>query len=364
MSSNFNFEEQKEQSAIKTEIVTKYFNAWATILVKHFQKIAYVDLFAGPGIYEDGNKSTPIIITEKVIKNSEFAKKTLLYFNEMNPEYYQRLVTSVSQLDGINSLTFSPIFHKKEVTYETPKEFSNAKIPCFCFLDPSGYKGLSLNLISAFGKDSGTDVIFFFNYNDINRAITNSKVLSEMLELFGEKHYKLLLKKIQNQHGQNRESIVVNEMAEAIRDIGIPHLLPFRFKFAGQERTSHYLIFASKNKTAFSIMKDIMYSIGEKDFNNIGKFEFIPSCDKEHFQQLSIIDLFTTTFEDFKRYLCEQYHGKSMSVKNLIEQDITNTKFVRSQYKDALKQLEAEGKIYCNSHKKNSMGDNVFVIFQ
>ncbi len=56
MSSNFNFEEQKEQSAIKTEIVTKYFNAWATILVKHFQKIAYVDLFAGPGIYEDGSK--------------------------------------------------------------------------------------------------------------------------------------------------------------------------------------------------------------------------------------------------------------------------------------------------------------------
>ncbi len=365
MGSNFNFEEQREQSAIKTEIVTKYFNAWASILSMRYPKIAYIDLFAGPGIYEDGSKSTPIIITENILATPKFIKKTVLYFNEKNEEYYYRLMENINSIPGISLLGNKPVFHNIEVNYDTPQQFMPPKIPSFCFFDPAGYRGLSLDLIYSFGKDSGTDVIFFFNYNDINRAISNPKVKTDMLHLFGEKHYQLLVKKIQNQSGQNRESIIVNEMSEAIRDIGIKYVLPFRFKFSGLERTSHYLIFASKNATGFSIMKDIMYRIGEKDFNKIGKFEFIPSCDKTNYQQLDIIDFYNTPFEDFKNYLCKKFSGRHIKVSDLIDKDISYTKFVRKQYKEALIQLENEGWITCQpkNRRKNTMGDNVCVIF-
>src|SRR5436190_1804539 len=67
------FEEQKEQSQVKTAIVTKYFWAWAKVITsvlargKNDQRIAYVDLFAGPGRYEDGAKSTPLLILEQAI---------------------------------------------------------------------------------------------------------------------------------------------------------------------------------------------------------------------------------------------------------------------------------------------------------
>lgn len=366
MGSNFTFEEQREQSAIKTEIVTKYFNAWASILSKRNYKIAYIDLFAGPGIYDDGSKSTPIYITENILNNSSFAQKTILYFNEKNNEYYYRLMENINSIPGISSLRYRPIFHNLEIDYSTPVNFMRQKIPSFCFFDPAGYKGLSLELIRSFGKDYGTDIIFFFNYNDINRAITNPKVTSDMIYLFGEQHYKSLLKNLQNQSGQNRESIVINEMSEAIRDTGIKHVLPFRFKFSGRERTSHYLIFASKSPIGFSIMKDIMYNIGERDFNGIGKFEFIPSCDKAHYQQLDIIDFYNTPFENFKQYLCQKFSNTHIKVKDLIDEDITNTKFVRKQYKDALKQLENEGLITClpKDRRKNTMGDNVYVFFQ
>ncbi len=365
MSSNFNFNEQKEQSLIKTEIVTKYFNAWANILSLRYLKIAYIDLFAGPGIYSDGNKSTPVIITENILNNHKFIKKTQLYFNEKNPEYYHELKHNISNLNNIEKLKYPPIFQNIEIDYDTPKQFMKPKIPSFCFFDPAGYKGLSLNLIHSFGKDIGTDIIFFFNYNDINRGITNPKVTPEMIHLFGDKHYNILLNKIKNQTGQNRESIIVNEMAQAIKDIGINYILPFRFKFIGKERTSHYLIFASKNLTGFTIMKDIMYAIGEKDYNGIGKFEFIPSCDKQNFQQLNIIDFFNTPFEEFKQNICEKYHGRCMTVKEFIKNDISYTKFVQSQYKEALKQLETEKRILCNpqNRKKNTMADTVTITF-
>jgi three-Cys-motif partner protein len=54
------FDESREQSEVKTAIVTKYFDAWARVVIpwarKGSNKIAYIDLFAGPGRYIDGTK--------------------------------------------------------------------------------------------------------------------------------------------------------------------------------------------------------------------------------------------------------------------------------------------------------------------
>lgn len=63
MSTSDFFDEFREQSLVKTEIVTKYFGAWAKIMIslakKRNNNIAYVDLFSGPGRYKDGSESTP-----------------------------------------------------------------------------------------------------------------------------------------------------------------------------------------------------------------------------------------------------------------------------------------------------------------
>ena len=55
------FDEFKEQSRIKSEIVSKYFWAWAQVMVatakrRGEDKIAYIDLFAGPGRYGDDTR--------------------------------------------------------------------------------------------------------------------------------------------------------------------------------------------------------------------------------------------------------------------------------------------------------------------
>jgi three-Cys-motif partner protein len=64
MASDSFFDEQKEQSLVKARIVEKYFWAWAKVIIptakKAGNKIAYIDLFAGPGRYKDGSSSTPI----------------------------------------------------------------------------------------------------------------------------------------------------------------------------------------------------------------------------------------------------------------------------------------------------------------
>lgn len=367
MTSYFNFDEQREQSAIKTEIVIKYFDAWSKILSHHFPKIAYIDLFAGPGIYDDGTISTPILVLQKIASSPILSKKTVVCLNEKNEHNYAALVKNINNIKNITSLAFKPKITNNEVNYNTPKNFMFNKIPCFCFIDPAGYNGLSLELLKAFGKDYGSDIIFFFNYNDINRAISNSKVLDNMRQLFGEKHFFKLKNALGSAQVQNRESIIMNEMSETIKDIGINYVLPFRFKTEGKNRTSHYIIFASKNITGFNIMKDIMYKIGEKDFNGIGQFEFIPSCDKTGSTQLSIIDLFSIPFEDFKNNLCARYSGQTLTMKHLYTLDSPNTSFVSKQYKKALIELEKEGRITCDKpydqRRSGTFSDQTIIFF-
>jgi len=57
------FLEQREQSIIKARIVSEYFSKWAYVMLgsqkkypSHSQRMAYIDLFTGPGRYDDQNK--------------------------------------------------------------------------------------------------------------------------------------------------------------------------------------------------------------------------------------------------------------------------------------------------------------------
>ena len=54
-------------------------------------------------------------------------------------------------------------------------------------------------------------------------------------------------------------------MAAALKDLGARFVLPFRFRTASGGRTSHDLIFVTKNELGYSIMKGIMASQSSTD---------------------------------------------------------------------------------------------------
>lgn len=353
MPSKFNFDSQKEQSAVKTEIVVKYFLAWVNVLKGRNEKLGYIDLFSGPGIYKDGTKSTPIIILEKILLDDYMRNHIVTWFNEKDAVLYGELKKNIFNIKNIDSLAHRPIIKNDIVDLRTPEWFAKRTlIPCFSFIDPAGYAGLSLNLLQALGKDFGSDIIFFFNFNDINRGLTNEKVVDHMKCLFGENSYNMLLDKI-DKSPEDREAIIINEMAVALKREGLTFVLPFRFKLEGKNRTSHYLIFASKKFLGYKIMKEIMHKAGEKDCEGIGKFEFIPSCDKRAGIQLSIVDLYNSSLDDLGNHLVNTYQGKSGTLDKLYERDACNNRFLIKHYKEVILKLEQEGKVWCNPPKED-----------
>lgn len=89
MSNDSFFHEQKEQSLIKARIVEKYFWVWAKVIIPTAKqagnKIAYIDLFAGPGRYKDGSKSTPIKVLETAISDPDMRNMLITVFNDADP---------------------------------------------------------------------------------------------------------------------------------------------------------------------------------------------------------------------------------------------------------------------------------------
>jgi len=245
------FEESREQSAVKTAIVSKYFWSWSKIIMPQARenKIAYLDLFAGPGRYEDGTKSTPLIILEKAIQDQQMSQMLVTVFNDKDSNNAQALQKAIDAIPEIEKLKFKPEVRNKEVGSERVKEFSSVElVPTLFFVDPWGYKGLSLQLVNSVLKDWGCDCIFFFNYNRINMGLTNPVVHEHMAALFGEG----LRQKLETLSPDDRESCIVEELCDALGANQGRFVLPFGFKNDSGSRTSHHLIFVSKHPLGFT----------------------------------------------------------------------------------------------------------------
>jgi len=101
------FEESREQSIVKTTIVSKYFWAWAKVIIptakKHGRKIAYLDLFAGPGRYQDGTKSTPLLVLQQAIDDPDMRQMLVTVFNDKDERHSQELDAAIKALPNVQT---------------------------------------------------------------------------------------------------------------------------------------------------------------------------------------------------------------------------------------------------------------------
>ena len=277
------FDESKLQSQVKSAIVSKYFDAWSKIMIStqnrfgNQKKIAYIDLFAGPGRYSDGTTSTPLLVLEKAIKDEDLRQRLVTIFNDKDERNTSSLSKAIKELSGIETLKYQPQVKTQEVGKEIVDMFKAMQlIPTLLFVDPWGYKGLSLRLVNSVVKDWGCECIFFFNYNRINMGLNNDAVQEHMNALFGEARADHLRAQLAPLDPQQRELTIIETLCQAIRDSGPEYVLPFRFKNDRGSRTSHHLIFVSKHFKGYEIMKEIMAKESSNAQQGVATFEYNP----------------------------------------------------------------------------------------
>lgn len=343
------FDEMTESSMIKSKIVEEYFTTWASIMNRKAKsdKLAYIDLFSGPGRYKDGSVSTPIKVLEKIIKNPDFRRKIITVFNDVNRDYVESLQNEINKLVGINLLTHKPIVMNEEVDDKIALIFEKINlVPTFAFIDPWGYKGISKKLIDALIKDWGSDCIFFFNYNRIKMGLNNPVVMDRINLIFGEERSKILRERVLQLDKDEQELTIINELSETLSNDGKRFVLPFRFVREGGKRTSHYLIFISKHVLGYEKMKEIMWKYSSEKEDGVASFSYIQV--PKDFQQLSLLLSYTQPLDKLSEDLIRVFSGKSLSVEEIYNQHHVGKPFVMKNYKDVLQKLEEQNLIVVN----------------
>ncbi|WP_199246963.1 three-Cys-motif partner protein TcmP [[Phormidium] sp. ETS-05] len=371
MSNKEFFDEQREQSKVKSRIVAEYFPTWAKVIIpwakKRNSKIAYADLFCGPGRYKDGKASTPLLVLERAIAAPDMREMLVTIFNDKETEYTDALLEQINSLPGIDQLKNQPIVLNMEFGQKIVTELDQNKIllyPTFYFIDPFGYKGLSLSLIASFIKGWGSECLIFFNYNRINMDFKKPAAFAEYINsLFGTERANAIRNQITHMSADDREATIMDAICAALKEAGGTYLLKFLFK--KKNRTSHYLIFITKHPKGISIMKNIMANESSVSYQGVPSYEY----SSEPIQ----LSLFASQpLDDLENKLLEDFAGQTLNKKQIYAQhDIANNQYREKDYNEILRRMEASGKIKVTYPGKtrpknkfgNTFGDDVLITF-
>jgi hypothetical protein len=171
----------------------------------------------------------------------------------------------------------------------------------------------------------------------------NDAVRDHIEALFGADKAPALRKKLENLPVEKRELTIIEELCQALKLMGGRFVLPFCFKNAEGNRTSHHLIFVSKHPLGYKIMKKVMAGESSSSQQGVPSFEYNPA-DKE---QPLLFEL-TWPLDELEGMLLRTFAGKTMTMEQIYDEHNVGRRYTDTNYKDVLKKMELAGKIIAN----------------
>ena len=350
------FEKQTISSKIKASIVSEYFPSYCKIIVKkHLPKeIRYIDLFAGPGVYEDGNPSTPILIANHC-RNDDFLKQNVkMVFNDNN--YHQELKENFLKEFPEGTFNHNPHFGKstvgncKQITQflcRNTHDGRHNEYPSLLFIDPFGYKGIETKVLAQFLTNWGNEVFLFVNTKRIHPALENEKFEGLMNDLFPTTYQKIKNDRRYKATVSERLNLIIESLGQEYEKLlnGKVFYTAFKFQEEDIETTSHYILHITKGARGYDLIKTIY-----NDFANVGTiFDGVNTYtfDAKKFDNpvSELFDINSLNIDKLKDELYREYHGKIISSNQLFECHHTKGLYSRSHYTSALRRLVDEQKL-------------------
>lgn len=163
-----------QHSEVKVKLLRLYLERYLNILTysPYFTDILLYDLFCGEGIYDEGGKGSPIIILETINSIHHESKgrngKTghfHCHFNDFDGVKIDKLEVHINERKLFNEETGRAIFSKEDYKDLLPKVVKRlntlGKEKAFIFIDPYGYKDISIKNILELLSSGKTEVLLF-----------------------------------------------------------------------------------------------------------------------------------------------------------------------------------------------------------
>ena len=281
----------EEHTLAKHSILRRYVEAWFPILSSvrgASREILYIDGFAGPGEYVEGEPGSPIIALKAALLHSRaFPRPVRLIFIEERED-------RVSHLASVLSRYRDEIEHSKNVKVDPPMpgecdvvladlidRYEKEGIrfgPALAFLDQFGYSAVSLDLIRRIMQYPQCEVFSYLDYRDMNRWISDPNKAPAFTRTYGGEQWRGAIPL----RDSRRREFLLNTYKKTLREqAGVSHVQSFSM-FDRDGVLLYWLLFCTNNLRGLEEMKRAMWSVDKS-----GKFRF---SDKDQPGQLRLLE--------------------------------------------------------------------------
>lgn len=284
----------------KHEILSYYLGAWFPILATAHRRLLYIDGFAGPGEYKDGEDGSPVIAL-KVAKDHKLRNKLqrpgmelVFFFIELDEARFQNLEKKLAELQLPSNFRVEKECDSFEHSFGSAlgeiEEQSKHLASSFVFIDPFGPTGFPMSLIRRLAQQPSSEVLITFNYQDLNRwFISDPNKHKHVDKLYGSDIWRPALN---ISDSREREDYLRTAYQNALEKLGWK-VRPFRM-INKHNLTQYYLFFATSNWLGMLVMKRAMWSAapaGDFKYSDLTNpqqaYLFEKVYDEEYSQQLA-----------------------------------------------------------------------------
>jgi len=316
----------------KHEILRRYLDAWLPILSRgQFPTMLYIDGFAGPGVYSNGEDGSPIIAIKRALAVGIPATTELhFFFVEKDPERAQ----SLQQL--VEAIALPKNFHVTVaggVTFEEGfgqvlKQF-NGKLPAtFAFIDPFGW-AVPFEIVKTIMARPSCEVLINFMYEEINRFIGKPDQEANFDRFFGTKAWRECGAIQGDPKARDRclHDLYMRQLKEGAR---AKFVRSFQMR-NDRDGIDYYLFYATNNEIGLSVMKDAMWKV-----DKTGEFRF---SDATNFDQMILFEPEPPP-DKLRAQMWRYFSEQEVNVGNVIAWVVQETAFRAAHVRAALKSLE------------------------
>jgi three-Cys-motif partner protein len=249
----------REQTYLKHYVLEQYLET-VTFHIGYAQnEFVYVDCFSGPWHHESDDLADTSIrialgklnfVRDALASQKRYPTIRAIFIEKDADSFVALQRTLETHRGSVHTTALTGTFEDNvsEILKEVGAKFA------FCFIDPTGWKGLGMDHISPRLRHRPGEVLINFMYDFINRFVNSHDPATEasLDRFFGTERWRDV-----RDHA-DREAVVVNLYAERVRAVGaFPYVTSTRILKPLHQRTYFHLIYATRSSKGIEKFREV-----------------------------------------------------------------------------------------------------------
>ncbi|MCC9168197.1 hypothetical protein [Pontibacter harenae] len=356
------FKQTRSVSEIKTELLSKCFEAWcATILPNQTHPIKtalYIDTFSSSGYDEAGTAAFPL----RILKRLYASTGTRTDYNELvQPVFTDANLSDLSQLrqhiEGLpyyEELKHVPIVLENELDHDRLKELLHELFPTLIAMELFG-SSFAQNLLLESFNNSNSSFFMLFDMNALKKAVTQKNIEPWIEQLFGDKLIRLKEFISKNRNAVKREDFILECFDSIFKNRGF-QLATFKITSTDKSTPSFYVLYATRSEAEYFIVKETLTAYSEFQEDGVPLF----GVNLAHYQTSLFQEHYTYSILNLVKELSEKVSSFNYKkIEKIYELHSIGTNYTKDNYKAAVSMLMSQGKVMILNEKTLQSTKNI-----